>query len=191
MYLEAEPGRSRRGAGGRWTCGGPAAAQPGRPPRRGRACRIVTPGTLLRWHRRMAAARWRQPRAPGRPPIPDELVALILRLARENRRWGVVRIQGELRWLGHRVAASTIRKILRAHGVPPPVCIATGPDMLSYPPTPPRCWLRTSFTSTACSRFSACMSRSSLRSDQVGSSARDHGAPLEQLGDPVRPPPRR
>jgi Integrase core domain/Homeodomain-like domain len=86
-----------------------------------RACRIVTPGTLLRWHRRMAAAKWRQPRAPGRPPVPDELVALILRLARENRRWGVVRIQGELRRLGYRVAASTIRKILRTHRVPPPV----------------------------------------------------------------------
>jgi hypothetical protein len=52
--------------------------------------------------------------------VPDELVALILRLARENTRWGVVRVQGELRRLGHRVAASTIRKILRAHGVPPP-----------------------------------------------------------------------
>jgi putative transposase len=85
-----------------------------------RSSRIVTPGTLLRWHRRMAAARWRQPRSPGRPPIPDELVALIVRLARENRRWGVVRIQGELRRLGHRIAASTIRKILRAHHIPPP-----------------------------------------------------------------------
>jgi hypothetical protein len=85
-----------------------------------RARRIVTPGTLLRWHRRLAAARWRQPRPPGRPPVPDELTELILRLARENTRWGVVRIQGELRRLGHRVAASTIRKILRAHRVPPP-----------------------------------------------------------------------
>lgn len=85
-----------------------------------RAHRIVTPGTLLRWHRQMAAAKWRQPRPPGRPPIPDELVALILRLARENRRWGVVRIQGELRRLGHRVAASTIRRILRSHRIPPP-----------------------------------------------------------------------
>jgi putative transposase len=56
-----------------------------------RARRIVTPGTLLRWHRRMAAAKWSQPRPPGRPPIPDEFVALIVRLARENRRWGVVR----------------------------------------------------------------------------------------------------
>jgi len=82
--------------------------------------RIVTPGTLLRWHRRLVAAKWRQPRPPGRPPVQDELVALIVRLARENTRWGVVRIQGELRRLGPRAAASTIRKIVRAHRIPPP-----------------------------------------------------------------------
>jgi uncharacterized membrane protein len=84
------------------------------------ARRIVTPGTLLRWHRRLVAAKWRQPRPPGHPPVQDELVALIVRLARENTRWGVVRIQGDLRRLGHRAAASTIRKILRAHRIPPP-----------------------------------------------------------------------
>ena len=57
-----------------------------------RARRIVTPGTLLRRHRRLVAAKWRQPRPPGRPPVPDELVALILRLARENiRRHGPAR----------------------------------------------------------------------------------------------------
>ena len=49
-----------------------------------RTRRIVTPGTLLRWHRRLVPAKWRQPRPPGRPPVPGELVALILRLAREN-----------------------------------------------------------------------------------------------------------
>ena len=53
-----------------------------------RARRIVTPGTLLRWHQRLVAAKWRQARAPGRPPVPDELAALIVRLARENTRWG-------------------------------------------------------------------------------------------------------
>jgi hypothetical protein len=74
-------------------------------PKRLRECRVVTPGTLLRWHKRLVAKKWTQPKAPGRPPIGEELVDLIVRLASENRRWGVVRIQGELRRLGHRVAA--------------------------------------------------------------------------------------
>lgn len=84
-----------------------------------RAHRIVTPGTLLGWHKRMLARKWTQPRSPG-PPIPDGLVTLILRFASEDRSWGVVPIQGELRRLGHRLAASTIRKVLRSRRVLPP-----------------------------------------------------------------------
>ena len=88
-------------------------------PRHLRVRRLVTPGTVLRWHRRLAARQWRQPRAPGRPPIGDDLTALIVRLATENTSWGYQRIQGELRRLEHRVAAGTSRSILRAHRLPP------------------------------------------------------------------------
>jgi putative transposase len=85
-----------------------------------RVYRIVTPGTLLRWHRRMVTRKWTQPRSPGRPPLDGELVELIVRLASENRGWGVVRVQGDLRRLGHRIGAGTIRKILRGRRIPPP-----------------------------------------------------------------------
>ena len=113
-------------------------------PKAQRAHRIVTPGTLPRWHRRLIAARWRQPKPPGRPPIGEELAALIVHLARENRTWGVVRIQGELRRLGHRVAASTIHKILRASRVPSSTRRDT-PGAPSCAPTVPRpgAWSRT------------------------------------------------
>jgi putative transposase len=85
-----------------------------------RAHRIVTPGTLLRWHRRIVARKWTQLRAPGRPPLAGELAGLIVKLARDNPRWGVVRVQGELRRLGHRIGAGTIRKVLRSRRIPPP-----------------------------------------------------------------------
>ena len=83
---------------------------------------LVTPDTLLRWHREAAKhkwRRWRKQRGPGRPPTSDELVEVIIRLGRENRRWGCIRIQGELRKLGVRVAASSIRRVLRRHGLGP------------------------------------------------------------------------
>jgi hypothetical protein len=89
-------------------------------PRALRAHRIVTPATLLRWHRRMVTRKWTQPRAPGRPPLASELADLIVQLAKDNPRWGVVRIQGELRRPGHRIGAGTIRKVLRSHRIPPP-----------------------------------------------------------------------
>ncbi|MER8162302.1 IS3 family transposase [Streptomyces sp. NPDC094472] len=82
--------------------------------------RLATPGTLLIWHRRLVRWKWRQTAvSSGRPPLPEEKVALIQRLARENPTWGYVRVQGELRRLGHRVAAATIRRVLRRSGLPP------------------------------------------------------------------------
>jgi putative transposase len=83
---------------------------------------LVTPETLLRWHREAAKhkwRRWRKQRGRGRPPMNEELVELIVRLGRENRRWGCIRIQGELRKLGIRVSASSVRRILRRHGLGP------------------------------------------------------------------------
>jgi hypothetical protein len=76
---------------------------------------LVTPATLLRWHRQLVKGKWTHRRTgrPGRPSIDPEVRALILRLARENSRWGCVRIQGELRKLGLRVSATTIRTLLR------------------------------------------------------------------------------
>ena len=80
---------------------------------------IVTPETLLRWHRRLVARRWTYPHQVGRPSRRREIRDLVLRLARENPRWGYQRMVGELKGLGVTISATTVRTWLRAAGLGP------------------------------------------------------------------------
>ena len=81
---------------------------------------VVTPATLLRWHRELVRRKWTYPqRKPGRPRTSRELRELALRLARENPGWGYQRIAGELIKLGIRISPSTVRRLLASAGLEP------------------------------------------------------------------------
>ena len=81
---------------------------------------LVTPKTILAWHRALVRRRWTYPhRRAGRPHLADETVKLICRLARENPRWGYLRIVGELKTLGVSVSKGSVANVLRRRGLPP------------------------------------------------------------------------
>ena len=89
-------------------------------PRIQRSALLVSPRTLLRWHRALVLRKRRQPSGRvGRPPLSPEIGELVLRLARENRRWGHRRICGELRKLGFAVSATSLRRLLSGAGLEP------------------------------------------------------------------------
>jgi transposase len=94
---------------------------------------LVTPGTLLRWHRQLVARRWRYPPTGGvRRCLPEATVELVLRLARENPRWGYLRIVGEARKLGVVVSATSVRSILRSRRLEPAPRRTGGPGWVEF-----------------------------------------------------------
>ena len=84
---------------------------------------IVTPDTILRWHRKLVAKKWdysdRRKKKPGRPPMSEEVTQLVLRMARENPTWGYDKIEGAMANLGHEISDQTVGNILEAHGIEP------------------------------------------------------------------------
>jgi putative transposase len=88
-------------------------------PKQVQAWRLVTPATMLTWHRRLVARKWTYPKRRGRPRVAGDLADLIERLAVENPSWGYAAIQGELRNVGHHVSRATIQPLLRHRRIPP------------------------------------------------------------------------
>jgi putative transposase len=119
-------------------------------PTRLRMHRLVTPGTVLRWHRCLVTRKWTYPHRTGRPPVSAEIAVLIERLAIENPSWGYKRIQGELLKLGHRVSASTIRRVLKAVKIPPAPERHTNATWLKFLHTQASTMLATDFFHVDC-----------------------------------------
>jgi len=120
---------------------------------------LVSPDTILRWHRRLVTRKWTQTQArSGRPALASDVVALILRLARENPRWGYRRIQGELAKLGESVSATTIRTVLLRNGLRPAPRSTPATWRAFLRAQPPASWRSTSSPSRRCAsrRYTSC-----------------------------------
>jgi transposase len=142
-------------------------------PRPSRGARLVTPRTVLRWHRALVRRKWRQPPGQrGRPPVSAEVLALVLRWARENPSWGYRRISGELAKLGFGVSPSTVRRLLAARDWARPRGGRVRAGGSSCAPRRPASWRATSSPSRACScAATTCCSSSQTRAGASGWSA--------------------
>jgi transposase len=83
---------------------------------------IFTPDTILRWHRLLVAQKWdysHRRNTSGRPPLGEDIIQLVVRMAQQNPTWGYDRIQGALANLGHQISPTAIRNILKEHGIDP------------------------------------------------------------------------
>jgi hypothetical protein len=138
-------------------------------PRERRSSFLVSPATLLRWHRELVRRKWTFRRKPlGRPPMSPQVRELILRLAKENPRWGCIRIQGELHGLGIRVGATTIRTLLRRNGLGP-APRGDGPSWTEFLRAQAEGILACDFFSVETAFLQSSTSCSSSRSEPVGS----------------------
>ena len=117
---------------------------------------IVTPDTLLRWHRRFIARKWTYAARPSRRGALAEIRRLVVRMATENPTWGYTRIQGALKNVGHQVGRSTIARILKACGLPPT------PER----PTPWQTFLRAHWGAIAGADWAVCSITMSARREQ-------------------------
>ena len=132
-----------------------------------RGSRLVTPGTLLAWHRRLITHKWTYPRGPGRPAVGQETRDLVLRLAGENPAWGYRRVHGELARPGHHVSQTTAQRILGSCGCGLPRAVWIPPGGGSGAPRRRACW-RVISSPWIRSSLGACMCCSSWRSRPGG-----------------------